>query len=649
MRSLVTNYHSMNDDPLTRTQRADAKAAASQRNGVSPPRNPGGRTWQKSKPRAVRERGPKFLAEAYGLSENPFGVTPDPRYLFESSTHLEAKSSLIVGIECAVGFQALIAPPGMGKTTLLCNILEQFDDIARTAFLFQTQGNSRDFLRYLISELGGEAPDSDVVRMQETINQLLIRERRAGRQTIVIIDEAQNLAPAVLETLRLLSNFETSTDKLLHIILAGQPQLAQKLASPEAAQLSQRICILTTLQAFSLEDTGKYIEHRLKVAGYQGEPLFSPEAVGAIWKRSGGIPREINKVCFNSLLLARATKKKRVESSILREVTSDLDLKRVQSRHPLRLNEMLKSQAASSPQPANQLVENMAARIDRLCDDSAPSAATEVESTAQNDMSARVTPSLTEPDSAKNSGVAAAISVCYPTGENIDTSEDFATEFAADPSPLAYADEADGNAVEISEPVALTVSDSIEEGVESAGDDADEFELSAEAAADSLEESDEGEGAFFEEPEDSCLNLEDESAAEAVALLEAQDWQEVPWTKPWFNQQWRAYRATIYLGLSGLALLLALFWAPHSSPKSGTAKAEPSPMVSENSSVNPGQAAPFPPADYHPKARVWVDVQTDSYYCPGSPMYGTTAGGKFTTQLDAHRKNFKPANREFCQ
>src|SRR5207248_9045114 len=141
-------------------------------------------------------------------------------------THAEAISSLIIGIECGVGFQVLIAPPGMGKTTILFSILERFDKVARTALLFQIHGDSRHFLRYLISELGGEAHDSDLVRMQETINQLLIRERRAGRQTIIIIDEAQSLNTPVLETIRLLSNFETPNEKLLQIILAAQPQFA---------------------------------------------------------------------------------------------------------------------------------------------------------------------------------------------------------------------------------------------------------------------------------------------------------------------------------------------------------------------------------------------------------------------------------------
>src|SRR6266568_4493658 len=225
------------------------------------------RTLHSTKPHLISSLRPELLFERHGVRENPFGVTPDPHYLYPSRTHAEAKSSLIVGIECGIGFQALIAPPGMGKTTILFDVLERFDNVARTAFLFQIQGDSCDFLRYLLSELGGEGHTSDLLHIQDAINQLLIKERRTGRRTIVIIDEAQSLDTSVLETVRLLSNFETPTEKLLHIVLAGQPQLAQQLGRPELTQLHQRISILRTLTPFDLEDTKNYVEHRLKIAG----------------------------------------------------------------------------------------------------------------------------------------------------------------------------------------------------------------------------------------------------------------------------------------------------------------------------------------------------------------------------------------------
>ncbi|MGA8309232.1 MAG: AAA family ATPase, partial [Terriglobales bacterium] len=290
-------------------------------NGL-PPRSNDASDPHKAQLQPISGLRPKLLYERYGILENPFGVTPNPRYLYQSRTHAEARSSLIIGIECGVGFQALIAPPGMGKTTILFHVLERFKDVARTALLFQIHGDSHNFLRYLLSELGSDAPDSSVGGMQEAINQLLVREFRSGRRTIIVIDEAQGLDTPVLETIRLLSNFETRSEKLLQIVLAGQPQLAQRLVNPEISQLHQRISILTTLTPLGLEDTRSYIEHRLEIAGYKGPPLFTSAAVRLIWERSGGVPREINTLCFNALLLARAVGQKQVHSAILHEVVA---------------------------------------------------------------------------------------------------------------------------------------------------------------------------------------------------------------------------------------------------------------------------------------------------------------------------------------
>jgi general secretion pathway protein A len=269
-------------------------------------------------------KGPNLFEQLH-IPENPFGVTPNPRYLYQSRSHAEARASLIIGIESGLGFQALIAPPGMGKTTILFDLLERFNRVARTAFLFQLQGDKRDFLRSLMSELDSEMQVSDLVNIQDAINRLLIKERRTGKRTIIVIDEAQSLSAPVLETIRLLSNFETSTDKLLQIVLAGQPQLAAQLATPALRQLHQRISILKTLVPFDLEDTKKYIEHRLKVAGYRGQPLFTGSAFKSVWETSRGIPREINTICFNALLLLTAIGKQQVDSDILHEVIADLE------------------------------------------------------------------------------------------------------------------------------------------------------------------------------------------------------------------------------------------------------------------------------------------------------------------------------------
>src|ERR1700685_2642902 len=208
-----------------------------------------------------------MFLEYYGFREQPFGVTPDPRFLYLSPAHREALASLYYGVEAERGFLALIAKPGLGKTTLLFHLLEKLRRNARTVFLFQTQCNSREFMRFLLAELGVEGPDQDFVHLHEQFNKMLLAESRAGRRFVMVIDEAQNLDASVLETVRLLSDFETTQAKLLQIILSGQPELAEKLASPALVQLRQRITSVSGLSPLTREETGKFMDHRLQVAG----------------------------------------------------------------------------------------------------------------------------------------------------------------------------------------------------------------------------------------------------------------------------------------------------------------------------------------------------------------------------------------------
>jgi general secretion pathway protein A len=268
----------------------------------------------------------------YGLKEEPFGVTPDPRFLYLSPEHREALASIYYGIEAGRGFMALIAVPGMGKTTLLFHLLERFRSSARTAFLFQTQCNSREFMRFLLTELGcPSGSGQDAVAMHEEFNRLLVQEARAGRRCILIVDEAQNLDPSVLETIRLLSDFETPRAKLLQIVLAGQPELADKLARTSLAQLRQRISLIGRLGALAAQETRKYMEHRLKVAGGSGEQIFTPTACETIAQFSLGIPRNINNLCFNALSLGFALRQKTIDAELIREVAADFDLTKLVS------------------------------------------------------------------------------------------------------------------------------------------------------------------------------------------------------------------------------------------------------------------------------------------------------------------------------
>jgi type II secretory pathway predicted ATPase ExeA len=267
-----------------------------------------------------------MLLDFYQLREQPFGVTPDPRYLYLSPGHREALASLFYGIETNRGFLSLIAEPGMGKTTLLFQLLQRWRGHVHSAFLFQTQCDSREFIRYLMNDLGLKSDGEDFVRMRAELNEFLFRQTLAGRPVVIFIDEAQNLTDSVLETVRLLSNFESAEKKLLQIVLAGQPGLGQRLSQPGMTQLRQRIAIQARLDALPAAEVVRYISHLLQVAGYKGTELFTPGALGLIAERSRGIPRLINNLCFNALSLGCATQQKQITSEIIRQAALDLSL-----------------------------------------------------------------------------------------------------------------------------------------------------------------------------------------------------------------------------------------------------------------------------------------------------------------------------------
>jgi general secretion pathway protein A len=276
-----------------------------------------------------------MVLEFYNLREQPFGVTPDPKYLYLSPTHREALASLEYGISSSRGFLGLVAPPGMGKTTILFHLLQRLNQTARTVFIFQTHATPRDFLRNLMSDMSLPGVESDLVTMQAELNKMLLEEAKAGRRVVVVVDEAQNLEDPVLEHLRMLSNFETTSEKLIQIVLAGQTQLADKLASPGLVQLRQRISIIGRLAPFDREEAERYINHRLEVAGFDSPlPLFTRAALRVITEASGGIPRNINNLCFNALALGCANQQRTIPSETIREVCHDLDLATVQRLAP---------------------------------------------------------------------------------------------------------------------------------------------------------------------------------------------------------------------------------------------------------------------------------------------------------------------------
>ena len=273
--------------------------------------------------RTDKTTGQAVLLGFFGLQEQPYGVTPDPRFLYMTASHREALASLVYAIETKRGFSALVAEPGMGKTTLLFHVLERIKSSARTAFLFRPDGNSRDLLQSLLLDLGLEACPKDVPQMHEMLNSVLLEDMHAGRHFVWVIDEAQDLDTEVLESVRVLSNFETPVSKLMHIVLAGQPGLAEKLASPELLQLGQRVSTFAHLEPLSTRETSDYIQHRARQAGCRNSNLFAPESRTLIARASLGLPRNIHNICFSCLSMAFAERRREIDPGIVREVLED--------------------------------------------------------------------------------------------------------------------------------------------------------------------------------------------------------------------------------------------------------------------------------------------------------------------------------------
>ena len=262
----------------------------------------------------------------YGLPQQPFDVTPDPAYLYFTSSHREALASLKEGIENFRGFMVLVAEPGMGKTTLMNKLMEELTESARVVFLFQTQCSSRELLCFILNELEVDHTGMDVVAMHRALNQALLEEMLRGRRFVLIVDEAQNLQEPVLETIRLLSDFETTHSKLIQIVLAGQPQLAEMLMRPSLVQLRQRITVLTSLKPLTAEETSEYVEHRLLASGWVGNLLFTTEALAQIAESSAGVPRSINNLSFNSLLAGSHRGSEVIDAEIVKEVAAKLNV-----------------------------------------------------------------------------------------------------------------------------------------------------------------------------------------------------------------------------------------------------------------------------------------------------------------------------------
>jgi general secretion pathway protein A len=240
----------------------------------------------------------------YGFREKPFNITPNPRFLYLSKNHKEAFAHLLYGINSHAGFIELTGEVGTGKTTVLRTLLEQLDDDShRTAIILNPSISALELLRNINREFGIAHEGLENGALLEELNRFLLHENRAGKTIVLVIDEAQNLAPGVLEQIRLISNLETESDKLIQILLAGQPELHSLLARPELRQLAQRITVRYHLLPMDFEDSSNYIRHRLHIAGGGAWINFSTAAMKRIFRFAKGSPRLINKACDRALLI----------------------------------------------------------------------------------------------------------------------------------------------------------------------------------------------------------------------------------------------------------------------------------------------------------------------------------------------------------
>ena len=271
----------------------------------------------------------------YGLKENPFNVNPDPRFLFLTKQIEEALTGLMYGIQTRKGFITLTGEVGTGKTTLINRLLDWLHHRrARTAFLFNSRMNSNQLFDFILAEFDIRCESKSKSQQLMKLNHWLLDRYRTGETVVLIIDEAQNLTYPVLEEIRLLTNLETSTEKLLQIVLSGQPELEEKLKLPQLRQLRQRIMLRCKTSALSKEQTQEYITERLKIAGASGDPIFSAPAVDAIHVYSLGIPRVVNLLCEHSLVNGFADQQRPIQSKIVEEVAQEFQLDEVEPIAP---------------------------------------------------------------------------------------------------------------------------------------------------------------------------------------------------------------------------------------------------------------------------------------------------------------------------
>ena len=267
-----------------------------------------------------------MYAEFYGLSELPFALTPDPRFIYFTPSHTEVMSNLHYGIESGKGLIVVTGEVGTGKTTILRWMMQRLDRTILVAYIFNPRLSVPEFYGQLATLLDLQKSEDKAELLMQLGQALELRHAR-GLRTVLIIDEAQGLSPHVLEEIRLLSNFESDNAKQLQIVLTGQPELREVLNNPELRQLKQRIALRSAIKALpTVEETRRYITPRLLVAGAKETEIFSPAAIEYIFRCSEGIPRNINNLCDNALLAGYAAGETMISARIIEDVAETFDM-----------------------------------------------------------------------------------------------------------------------------------------------------------------------------------------------------------------------------------------------------------------------------------------------------------------------------------